>query len=226
MRKIVALLAVLVAGCAAAVDISDVRPPKSQAETDYLNELLVKVNRVGRALQVANPRLLAGLSLCQSQVSRCILKVEIGIGHDTQALATDDIILLTDKIIELAETDDGLAMVIGHEWAHQLLQHTDEATRSLKTNRQRETEADCVGALLLTGAGYDAAKAAEVWKRLGAETFGLHDVATLSNSPTSHGTFTDRYTKTIQSVEKAKRMAGAGKPITAGILLPVCGATI
>ena len=85
---------------------------------------------------------------------------------------------LTDSL-----SDDGLAIIIGHEIAHIAAGHaveqvsrdvvnlseiaTDEARLSGFYAIEAEYEADRIGLLYATLAGYDASKAAEIWETLG-----------------------------------------------------------
>lgn len=74
---------------------------------------------------------------------------------------------ITTGMIAFTANDDELALIVGHELAHVLLQH--EWTGSAGVLRKRETEADILGAMLAHCAGYDVVKGAAFWRRYGAQ---------------------------------------------------------
>jgi predicted Zn-dependent protease len=91
-------------------------------------------------------------------------------------------VFVTTGLIRYAVTDDALAIVLGHEYAHDVLHHRQRLDRhgfaraflgqlgstpaSLMT---AEKEADYVGLYLAARAGYDISAAPEFWRRLAAD---------------------------------------------------------
>jgi predicted Zn-dependent protease len=97
-------------------------------------------------------------------------------------------------ILPVAEDDHQLATVMSHEVAHALAHHASErlareqsgagVLRSLKYNRDQETEADHIGIFLMAFAGYDPHKAVIFWERMHQKTAGQHPPEFLSDHPT------------------------------------------
>ncbi|HKI34685.1 MAG TPA: M48 family metallopeptidase [Gemmataceae bacterium] len=83
-------------------------------------------------------------------------------------------------LLHVAENDDQLAAVLGHEVAHALAHHASErlarqeregggllaALREKHYDREQESEADHIGLFLMTFAGYDPGQAVAFWQRM------------------------------------------------------------
>jgi predicted Zn-dependent protease len=92
----------------------------------------------------------------------------------------------------MGDDDDFLATVMAHEMAHALAHHASERVareqsgegvlRSLKYNRDQESEADHIGAFLMEFAGYDSRDAPRFWQRMGQAT-GARPPEFLSDHP-------------------------------------------
>jgi predicted Zn-dependent protease len=88
-------------------------------------------------------------------------------------------------ILAVAENDDQLACVLGHEIAHALAHHVNERVardesgrvsflRGKAYDRQQESEADHIGLFLMTFAGYDPEQAVPFWEHM-REISGQHE---------------------------------------------------
>jgi predicted Zn-dependent protease len=84
-------------------------------------------------------------------------------------------------LLKVAENDDQLAAVLGHEVAHALAHHASErlatqqrqggggilaGLREKAFDREQESEADHIGVFLMTFAGYDPRQTVVFWKRM------------------------------------------------------------
>lgn len=89
------------------------------------------------------------------------------------ASAFDDQIQVTTAMTAYAGTDGDLAVVVGHEFAHAVLQHPAERRgtggRLPWRTEAREREADRVSLYLIARAGYDAGRAPVFWRRMSAD---------------------------------------------------------
>ena len=65
-------------------------------------------------------------------------------------------------LLDLFESDDELATILGHELAHLILRHTQQ-----RTTQRTEADADYLGVYLAARAGIDVARAIDVEERLG-----------------------------------------------------------
>ena len=113
----------------------------------------------------------------------CLSDVQIVPGRRFTGGADGRTISITSALADAAQDDDELAVVIGHEMAHNILHHhvrLEEAGvgrglfAGLGTNgaalRTVEDEADRVGLWLAARAGYDPAAGARFWARFGRRT--------------------------------------------------------
>ncbi len=84
-------------------------------------------------------------------------------------------------ILAVAENDDQLATVLGHETAHALAHHASERVardeqgrvsflRGKAYDRQQESEADHIGVFLMTFAGFNPEESVRFWQRMAQHT--------------------------------------------------------
>jgi predicted Zn-dependent protease len=116
-------------------------------------------------------------------------------------------------ILPVAQDDHQLATVMSHEVAHALAHHSSERIareqsgagilRSLKYNRDQETEADHIGVFLMTFAGYDPHKAVTFWERMHQRMAGQQPPEFLSDHPSDE--------HRIEAMKKWVPRAVAGK---------------
>lgn len=91
----------------------------------------------------------------------CASRVQIIAGKSINAGADGFYVQINARMIEFVQSDDELAVVIGHELAHNILRH-----KALKTpSKQAEYEADAFGARLMAQAGYDLNAVLPFWTR-------------------------------------------------------------
>ena len=87
-------------------------------------------------------------------------------------------VFISTAMVDYAQSDDMLALALGHEFAHDLLRHHDRLDQvgiARKTLGDlgatpgslwlAEKEADYVGLYLSARAGYDVSEAPEFWRR-------------------------------------------------------------
>lgn len=128
--------------------------------------LMLDLRRHGTTLRKA----LKPAALCEG---RGVLKTD-----DTlDAYSGRHDLAITTGMIAFTVNDDELALIVGHELAHVVLQH--ERGGSAGELRKREVEADLTGAMLAHCAGYDVVKGAAFWQR-----YGAHDAARWSRLAT------------------------------------------
>ena len=118
------------------------------------------------------------------------LASEPGCGYDVQVLPSRELnasadgrhVFITTALLRYAVDDDTLAVVLGHEFAHDVLHHRLELDQAgiargvlgpLGSNPASqltaEREADYVGLYLTARAGYDISAAPQFWARLAAD---------------------------------------------------------
>jgi hypothetical protein len=104
----------------------------------------------------------------------CLGRVRLARSGQTNAFATGRYVVMTTSMLDFVRNDDELAVVLGHEMAHDIFGHP--ATRSEEgilsglgihpsNVWKREAEADRFGLRLMAAAGYDLRAAIPFWRR-------------------------------------------------------------
>lgn len=98
----------------------------------------------------------------------CASKVELVPGDAANAWANGNLVTVSEGLLRQSKTDDDLALVIGHEMAHNILHHADNgilrsgllpmAAAGSRAMRQSEEAADRLAVKLATRAGYDLSR--------------------------------------------------------------------
>lgn len=95
----------------------------------------------------------------------CRSRIQVLPSEEHNAWSQDADILISTAMLDFARSDDELAILIGHELAHIVLdgRRTRENSASRKV---REMEADALGLRLAAAAGFDVRAAPAFWMRL------------------------------------------------------------
>lgn len=122
----------------------------------------LKLLRAGNAVNVTIP----------TPVGVCDSRFVVKIGDVVNAYADGKNIIATYGIMNLFQKDEDLAVVLGHELAHNILGHVrkDQSGKTIKTaTPETESEADAVGLYFTARAGFSIENAPNVWRRLAAQ---------------------------------------------------------
>lgn len=161
----------------------------------------------------------------------CAYAIQFAMGDSVNAYADGKNIVVFRGLMRVARNDTELALVIGHELAHNAMGHLDKkkqnaglgsfidilaAMRGINTqgmfgkmgagaySQDFEAEADYVGLYMLAATGVDIAEAPQFWRRMAAENPGSIN----SNHAASHPATSYRFLalgKTVQEIEEKKR---------------------
>ncbi|MBO9500306.1 M48 family metallopeptidase [Brevundimonas sp. A19_0] len=114
-----------------------------------------------------------------SPITACAYVFQVDPSTDLNALADGHRVYISSALVAFAEIDDDLAVVLGHEMAHNVLKHRQffdqrGVARSLLGNfgnapwelRAAENDADRVGLFLMARAGYDPTRGLVFWEAL------------------------------------------------------------
>jgi len=135
----------------------------------------------------------------------CAYRFELYPAPALEASSDGRKVLISSAFARLAERDDDLAVLLGHEMGHNILGHVAHPTGSA---RSRERAADYWGAYLAARAGYDVTGAAAFWRRVGQDSW-IQNFAFFGHpSPTARS----RAMEAIAAEIQARR--AAGKPLT------------
>ena len=109
----------------------------------------------------------------------CRSRVELAPGNAINANANGLVAQISGRLVNWAQSDDELALVIAHEIAHNLIDHPKRLSEksalsglatslglSGKAQRQMELDADRMGIIMAAHAGYNYKIAPDFWARL------------------------------------------------------------
>ncbi|MEM7728718.1 MAG: M48 family metallopeptidase [Pseudomonadota bacterium] len=130
------------------------------------------------------------------------------------AFANGRDITVTSGMIDFAQSDDELALIIGHELAHNTMGHIRKVVGNLilsgfatRYTRPFESEADYVGLYYMVRAGFDPDGVEAFWRRLA-------DVDPRSvNRAKTHPTFPDRFVRIAAAREEIRAKQRSGAPL-------------
>lgn len=117
------------------------------------------------------------------------------------------------EMLDYTGSDDELALVLGHELAHNILGHNKGVPafrakgedRSGRSKKSREAEADRWALYLMARAGYDVAVAPGFWRRWGPKTsFGIFNAGT-------HPGWRDRAAAAEAEIARIRAVQAAGR---------------
>jgi hypothetical protein len=149
-------LAFALAGCVSISDGSDFHTPSTAEEQRAFYKYQPQVTRVMTRLRAGS------YDLCPTDMKWCELKVNINASGGIGAVGIAGTVYVSLPLLDfIGSSDDELAVVLGHEWAHILLRHSGKERRL-----GQELAADCVGSMLAQRGGYDPLAGAKFYLRL------------------------------------------------------------
>lgn len=125
------------------------------------------------------------LSIRLKPVRTCGYDVQLNPSDELNARADGRRLFISTALAQFAQTDDELALILGHELAHNVLGHRiwnetggegrtvvdRDCDQRLCSGGNHEQQADRVGLFLMARAGYDPRVAAPFWRRFGASNW-------------------------------------------------------
>ena len=143
--------------------------------------------------------------------TQCDYPVHLKMSPAINAYANGKTIVVTAGMMDFAQSDDELALIIGHELAHNEMGHIRKiitnyalSLGATRYTRPFESEADYAGLYYMARAGFDIENVEDIWRRLAKTSAGP-----IARAKT-HPTFPDRYVRLAAAREeiKTKRQAG------------------
>ena len=172
-------------------------PPVSAAEEQ--SALAVFQDRAGRFREAAERRVQVIVARLQAAMDLTeAVPFQLLNSSDVNAYARRGTIYVTLGMLRFAKTDDELALVVGHEIGHLVVDRNPDADRF--SSEERERVADYHALTGVHRAGYDITAASEVWLRMGTELKlrgqSPHAPAFSPDRGTgSHPSFAERYVR-------------------------------
>jgi beta-barrel assembly-enhancing protease len=110
----------------------------------------------------------------------CAYDVHLDVSDELNARADGESVFISSALALFTTSDDELAVILGHEMAHNVLEHRETLDREAPARRvfgnlavapgrlaEAERAADRVGLYLMARAGFDVAVAPPFWRRFG-----------------------------------------------------------
>lgn len=146
--------------------------------------------------------------------SLCGYKLRLSQTAVINAYADGRHITVTSGMMNFAEDDDELALIIGHELAHNTMGHIRKTIGNYiislggtRYTRPFESEADYVGMYYMVRAGYDPEGVEDFWRRL-----ALTNPESVGRAKT-HPTYPNRYLRLAATRDEIKSKQAAGDPL-------------
>ncbi len=167
-------------------------------------------------------------------VKRCGYPVVLTDDAIVNAFADGNSVMVTKGMMNFAERDEDLALVVGHELGHNVMDHIDKKTGSrvfgavldgllagltgvytnafqnaagMAYSQEFEQEADYVGVYFMERGGYDSSKAPMFWRKMGA------NFPYAIGHATTHPTSASRYVFLEQCSLEVKQKREEGKEL-------------
>lgn len=184
------------AGCAAAPSAHlPVGPTVSVAEEQ--GALAVFRDRASRFRQAADQRVQGIIARLQAAMDLTEpVPFQLLDSNEVNAYARGGVLYVTLAMVRFVNTDDELALVVGHEIGHLLAARHPDAERL--SFDERERVADYHALVGLHRAGYDLMGACEIWQRMATELPAQSEHGQASRDgrgPASHPSFAERYVR-------------------------------
>lgn len=145
----------------------------------------------------------------------CAYDMKLKMTPTINAYATGKSIIVTSGMINFVESDEELALIIGHELAHNELSHVRKIISNLvlsgfatRYTRPFESEADYVGMYYMVRAGYNIDGVENIWRRLG--TLSPRGIAHAK----THPQYPNRYLRLSATRKEIEAKIGGGAPLT------------
>ena len=134
----------------------------------------------------------------------CSFEVVVEQGRDLHASAYPGLglVFLTRGVLDSFDSDDEVAIILGHELAHLVLGHAP------RSRPKRERAADYVGYYLAERSGYSTADAAEVWR-----AFALGNVHSIARRQRTHDGMPERVALARATRTEITRKRQQGLPL-------------
>lgn len=164
---------------------------------------VLQVDSLPETFEIEIDRAGAAQTLRVTRVAECWYDMAIIVSAFPNAFADGRIIYATTGLLREVESDDELALVIGHELAHNVLGH------SVTSFKRSEQEADYLGCYFAARAGYDVSLGAAYWRRMAREFPALVS----ENASYAHSGTATRTAALARTVEEIQEKLKAGVPL-------------
>lgn len=204
--------------------------PGKQCYQDFM-KLMQKELEDGRTMSFWVERAGVPLLLQVTPVQRCDYSVVLTEDIIVNAFADGESVMVTKGMMNFVNKDEELALVVGHELGHNVMDHIDKQTGSrvfgavldgliggftgvyttafqdvagMAYSQEYEQEADYVGVYFMERGGYDSQGAPMFWRRMGANFPYAIGHATTHPTSASRYVFLEKCSEEV----KAKRKNG------------------
>lgn len=158
-------------------------------------------------------------SVSVEPVEICGYPVRLSMSSTVNAYANGRAVNITSGMMDFTQSDAELALIIGHELAHNTMGHIRKiVTNSILTGigskytRPFELEADYVGLYYTARAGFDISSVESVWRRM-----ALLNPRSVAKAKT-HPTYPDRYLRMQAAMDEIVQKRATGQALVPNFL--------
>lgn len=225
--------AVFIIGCAPALQYNKASSSDVRQEELIQKRMAaeIKKERAKRLSKVASSLNKSSIEYCKAlnvDKKSCYFPVELVDDQTINAFADGNKVYIPVGMIRFAENDDELALVVGHELAHNTLSHASKkagnsaigsifdllvlATTGVDTagafgdmashaySQSFESEADYLGMYIIASSGYDVDKATLFWRRMAVE----HPSAIAKRYDSTHPSTPERFAALSDTLDEIR----------------------
>ena len=171
-------------------------------------------------------------------VLACNYRAAVVMTDDVNAFADGQNVFITTGMLRFTESDDELALVLGHEFSHNALGHLKQMRAQsfggllldlavgvftgvntgglfskvgrIAFSKEFEADSDYMGLYMAARAGYDIEIAPDFWRRMAVE----HPGSIAKNFMATHPSTPERAAALQESIQEIKNKLSDGRPLT------------
>lgn len=222
------------------IEINGHNAPVGKDAVSELRKLIKEESKDGNDLSIKVRRNSINQIVNITPEETCDYPLVIIDDPSVNAFADGNIIAINQGMMDFARSDDELALVIGHELAHNNMRHINSKrlnaiggflldllaaaagvnTQGLFTqaaanaySKEFEAEADYVGLYIVARAGRDISEAPFFWRRMGVK----HPGSINKNHAASHPSSPERFVAIEESIKEIENKISANEPLMPNI---------
>ena len=206
-------------------------------------KLIEEAVLLGSSVDIIISRDGASRSTKFTPVQSCDYGIAVSPSAQLNAWADGESVVITMGMLEFLQNEDELALVLGHELAHNVLRHIEKTEANLAVgaliggmlgaflgletfdvgaqvgagvfSQKFESEADYAGVYFAARAGFDVSRVANVWRRL-----ALRNPESIDRAGTTHPSSAIRFAAIEQTVAEISDKLRLGLPIVPNLNAP------
>lgn len=223
------------------LSVNNIEAPIGKEASKKFTEILKKETKENKTLSFKITRDGINETININTLEVCDYPLILTDDDSVNAYADGNSIYITQGMMDFASTDDELALVIGHELAHNSMRHIDakrlnamggffldilllvltgvdsggafSSVAAQAYSQEFESEADYVGLYFVERAGYEINDAAYFWRRMGVK----HPSSIAKNHAASHPSPPERFVSIEDTIKEINQKINVGTKLLPNI---------